>query len=135
MATRKHADTPDARLPGEAEVARIYDAGARDEPPAALDRKILAAAQQALETSGPRTAFGSRWAIPLSVAAVMLLSFGVLLQMQELDPLAPVDTGPPPASAPLEASPAPMASALATLARTASGSKSAVLAWPRRWPR
>lgn len=112
MATRKHPDTPDARLPGEADVTRVYHAGARDEPPAALDHKILAAAQQAVDTSGPRATFGSRWAIPLSVAAVMLLSVGVLLQMRAPGLLDPVDSGPAPASVPMEADSAPMARAL-----------------------
>jgi hypothetical protein len=110
MATRKHPNPPDARLPGEAEIARTYHAGAQDEPPAALDRKILAAAQQALDTSRPRAAFGSRWAIPLSVAAVLLLSVGVLLQMQEPGLLQPVDSGPAPG--PMETASAPMARAL-----------------------
>ncbi len=112
MATRKHSNPPDARLPGEAEVARVYDAGAQDEPPAGLDQKILAAAQQAVEAHRPRrAAFGSRWAIPASVAAVMLLSIGVLLQMQEPGLLEPVDTGPAPASTPVQAASAPMARA------------------------
>jgi hypothetical protein len=111
MATRKHPNTPDARLPGEAEVARIYHAGAQNEPPAALDRKILAAAQQALDTPRPRAALGSRWAIPLSVAAVLLLSVGVL-QMLEPGLLQPVDSGPAPAPVPMETASAPMARVL-----------------------
>lgn len=114
MATRKHPSELDPRLPGEAEVARLYAAGAQDEPPAALDHKILAAAQDAVQTPKPRATFAARWAIPASVAAVMLLSLGVLLQMQESGLLGPTDIGPvpasaPPASAPMEESPAAMA--------------------------
>jgi hypothetical protein len=101
MATHKHPATPDPRLPGEAEIARIYGAGPQTEPPAALDHKILAAAQQAVQTPKQRAAFGTRWAIPASVAAVMLLSLGVLLQMQ--DPGLPEPDAPAPA--PMEASP------------------------------
>ena len=108
MAIRKHPGETDPRLPGEAEVARVYDTGAQDEPPAALDHKILAAAQDAVQTPNPRAAFGARWAIPASVAAVMLLGLGVLLRLQEPGILEPAPI-PATASAPMEESPAAMA--------------------------
>jgi alkanesulfonate monooxygenase SsuD/methylene tetrahydromethanopterin reductase-like flavin-dependent oxidoreductase (luciferase family) len=46
----------------------------REEPPKALDEKILAAARR---RHGAR-----RWALPLSIAAVIVLSVSVTLQMQ-----------------------------------------------------
>jgi hypothetical protein len=94
----------DPRLPGEAEAARIYNAGARDEPPPALDRKILAAAHSAAGIPKPRGFFATRWAIPASAAAVLLLGLGVLLQLQDSGLLQPGDNAPPQASAPIEVS-------------------------------
>ena len=62
MARHKHPDTSEPHLPGEAEIARIYAAGGQDEPPVALDQKILAAAQQSVQPPRRRTHFGARWA-------------------------------------------------------------------------
>lgn len=63
-------------------LSRAYRAGAREEPPARLDAAILAKARQALGASsrahGP---FGSHWIVPLSAAAVAVLSIGLLVFM------------------------------------------------------
>ena len=108
MATRKPAPGEhDPRLPGEADLTRRYRAGAQDEPPADLDKKILAAAKRAVETPTPGINFGGRWGIPLSAAAVIVLSFGVLLRMLEPAGLNETDTTSAPA--PLEASPPTLA--------------------------
>jgi hypothetical protein len=56
------------------ELSERYRALGREEPPQALDAKILAAARA---RPGPR-----RWALPLSVAAVIILSVTVTLEMQ-----------------------------------------------------
>lgn len=56
------------------ELSERYRALGREEPPQALDAKILAAARA---RRGLR-----RWAVPLSVAAVIILSVTVTLQMQ-----------------------------------------------------
>lgn len=109
MATRKHPSASDPRLPGEAEVARVYNAGPQDEPSATLDQKILAAARDAAQTPKHRASFGARWAIPASVAAVMLLGIGVLLQMQESGLWGPADIASVPASAPAETPPTTLA--------------------------
>lgn len=80
MVTRKSKDNkPDDRLPGEAEVARVYREAPKDAPPAKLDAAILAAAQRAVTKPRTRGPFGSHWAVPLSTAAVIVLSLGVLL--------------------------------------------------------
>ncbi len=117
MAKRKHPSELDPRLPGEAEVARVYDAGAQDKPPATLDQKILAAARDAVQEPKPPTALRSRWAIPASAAAVILLGIGVLLQMQESGLPGPTDIGPVPASAP--SAMAPMETPSTTMAYNA----------------
>lgn len=80
MAPRKPKDDkPDERLPGEASVARAYRNTPKEMPPAKLDATILAAAQRAVEKPKTRGPFRSHWAIPLSTAAVVVLSLGVLL--------------------------------------------------------
>lgn len=56
----------------DARVSAHYRALGRDEPPAALDAEILAAARR------PR----ARWAVPVSVAAVVVLAVGVTLRLQ-----------------------------------------------------
>jgi len=82
--TRDH----DVELPGEREVARAYRDAAHASPPPALDAKILAAARA---VGAPTRRFASRWAIPISVAAVVVLSVGVVLRLLDdgtLDPAA-----------------------------------------------
>jgi len=56
----------------DARVSAHYRALGREEPPAALDAEILAAARR------PR----ARWAVPVSVAAVVVLAVGVTLRLQ-----------------------------------------------------
>lgn len=56
----------------DAQVSGAYRALGRDEPPAALDVSILAASRR----------HRSRWAVPVSVAAVVVLAVGVTLRGQ-----------------------------------------------------
>ena len=82
MATRKPTDTKHAdALPGEADVARVYRAGSSDVPPPALDARILAEAQRAVQKPASTKPFHLRWAAPLSTAAVVVLAVGVVLLM------------------------------------------------------
>jgi hypothetical protein len=84
MATRKPTDTQHVDpLPGEAEMARVYRAAAKDAPPASLDARILAEAQRAVAKPNARGPFGGHWAIPLSTVAVIVLSLGVVLLLSE----------------------------------------------------
>ena len=105
MATRKPTDTQHAdALPGEADVARVYRAAAQDAPPASLDARILAEAQRAVAKPKARGPFGGHWAIPLSTAAVIVLSLGVVLLLSEQGALNHRDVSVPMvAEAPLEA--------------------------------
>lgn len=105
MATRKPTDTQHADpMPGEADVARVYRAAAQDAPPASLDARILAEAQCAVAKPKARGPFGGHWAIPLSTAAVIVLSLGVVLLLSEQGALNHRDVSVPMvAEAPLEA--------------------------------
>ena len=83
-----------SRAPGdepvsiEAGLKRAWREVSRDEPPAVLDDAIRAAARKAVH-AGPRAAgaspFGGRWRIPLSVAAVLVVSATVTLLVAERD--------------------------------------------------
>ena len=83
-------------------VSRRYRELPREEPPAALDAAILSHARRA--TMRPR----SRWAGPVSIAAVLVLALGITLRMQHEEP--GIETSPPvsapPASAPSASPPA-----------------------------
>lgn len=102
MTTRRPEEmTPKDPLPGEAELSRVYRAGGKVAPPAALDAEILAEARRAVAKPAARAAFASRWVVPLSTAAVMVLSLGILLVVSEQSPLdrrdeiAPMVSEPP----------------------------------------
>ena len=93
-----------------------YSALPREEPGAAVDAAILAASRRALA----KPSASRRWAGPVSIAAVLVLAFGVTLRMQEeklespevyvAPPAAPVTQAP--AATPPEPKPAqPVAAA------------------------
>lgn len=119
MATRKPKDNkPDDRLSGEAEVARAYRAAPKDMPPAELDATILAAAQRAVAKPKARVPFGANWAVPLSTAAVVVLSLGVLLLLtkhgalnEREDFTVPLAEAPAPMTRSVPAAPEPASSA------------------------
>lgn len=67
--------------PRDDDLARRYRALGREEPPAALDEAILAAAREA----APRRARAQWWG-PVSVAAVLVLGLGLVLRMQSEQP-------------------------------------------------
>ena len=77
---------------------------AREEPPRALDDAILAASRRSLT----KTSLARRWAAPVSIAAVLVLAFGVTLEMQHEEPgieyTEPLKRAtPPPPTLPAEA--------------------------------
>ena len=61
---------------------KAYGALPRVEPGAAIDAAILAASRHALE----KPSASRRWAAPVSIAAVLVLAFGVTLRMQQEKP-------------------------------------------------
>ncbi len=82
-------------------LSRRYRELGADEPPAALDQAILAAARRAV---APRTA-SQRWAAPVSLAAVLVLAVGVTLNLQHEKP--GIETSPPNEYSVPQAAPAP----------------------------
>ncbi len=71
----------------DAKISERYRALGREEPGAALDTAILAAARRAVRSrpGGARTGL-RRWTLPVSVAAVVVLSVTVTLQLQRERP-------------------------------------------------
>lgn len=63
-------------------LARRYRELSREEPRAALDAAILAASRRAVA----KPSWSRRWAAPVSIAAVLVLAFGVTLEMQREEP-------------------------------------------------
>src|SRR5258706_15317647 len=84
-----------------------YRALPREEPRVAIDAAILAASRQALA----KPSASRRWAAPVSIAAVLVLAFGVTLRMQQEKPgvESPDVYSSPPAGAAAAPPPAPAA--------------------------
>jgi hypothetical protein len=102
MTSKKSPGADNTQLPGEPEIKRVYRHTAKETPSATLDAKILITAQQANLKQKTHSPFGARWGYPLSSAAVIVLSLGVVLLLSQqgvFDPQAP----PSPRSAPTTA--------------------------------
>jgi hypothetical protein len=67
-------------------LSELYRAGSQEQPPSHLDDAILALARRESKTKPrPAKTHSSRWAIPVSIAAVLVLSVSVVtLVKQEL---------------------------------------------------
>lgn len=94
------------RLPEEPGLTRLYRAAAREVPPASVDERIRAAAR-----AGSRQARGThrslrRWVIPASIAAMLVLSLGVVLQTSQLGLIENKRPAPAPEAVPPETAPA-----------------------------
>ena len=74
--------------PRDDELRARYRALATEEPSAALDDAIRAAARRAVASApgAKRRSPAQRWAVPVSLAAVLFLSFGVVMHMQQEAP-------------------------------------------------
>ncbi len=70
-------------------LVRRYRELSREEPRAALDAAILAASRRAVA----KPSWSRRWAAPVSIAAVLVLAFGVTLEMQREAP--GIESAPP----------------------------------------
>lgn len=92
MAQRKGDERLDEYLRGDSPLSRAYREAGREEPPPALDAHILAQARG--EKAAPRGG-KPRWLMPLSLAATIVLSVGIVLFMtrQGATPL-PTETAP-----------------------------------------
>lgn len=80
------------------QLAALYRHGAEAEPPAHLDDAIRAAARREV-AAGPRRAGARRWAMPVSLAAVLVLSVSVVTMMREQGADRPESMIEPPAVA------------------------------------
>lgn len=94
----------------DAQLERLYRETERSVPPAHLDAAILAAARREVGAR-PRPLFLAvrRWRVPVSIAALVVLSVSLvtLVQQEGSDELMPVAPGPPAASTSSEPAPAP----------------------------
>jgi hypothetical protein len=113
----------------DTELSQAYREAKHPEPSAALDARILAAAQAAVAPQRRRPAWFS-WAVPLSTTAVLVLGISLLFRMQleapetlrkDMPPLPALESAPSPATsvsdAPADRSVAPAATAQAIAER------------------
>ena len=101
MAERKKDDRLlDEYLRGDSALSRAYRETGREEPPAHLDAAILA---QARAATVPRRGGKPRWFMPLSLAATVVLSVGVVLLLSR-EGVTPVPMETP---SPMPVAPAP----------------------------
>ncbi|HTS83882.1 MAG TPA: hypothetical protein VMG61_02180 [Usitatibacter sp.] len=125
---------------GGDKLSKRYRELAREEPSPALDDAILAASRRAVA----KPSLARRWGVPVSIAAVLVLAFGLTLEMQHEKP--DVSTAPPvslpsvlpPSAAPMQApeaeeAPAPKLES-ATSAARAAPAPAAVAAKPQAFP-
>ncbi len=76
------AMNPGPDMDHDPQLTEIYREGAQAGPPARLDEAIRAAARREVK-AGPHRGGLRRWQLPLSLAAVLVLSVGVVTQMRE----------------------------------------------------
>jgi len=101
---------PGADMEHDPLLAALYRAGADAAPPAHLDDAIRAAARREV-AAGPRRSGARRWAVPVSLAAVLVLSVSVVTMMREqgMDrPESVLDPAPAAMTAERAAPPAPV---------------------------
>lgn len=97
-------------LQGKSELSRLYAEEGKDTVPEYLDEAILAAAKMEVGT-GPKPSlapFSSSWQIPMSLAAVLVLSVGLVLTLYDergesylKEPLSTTDKIVPQATSPM----------------------------------
>lgn len=87
---------PGPDMEHDPQLSALYRHGAEAEPPAHLDDAIRAAARREV-AAGPRRAGVRRWAMPVSLAAVLVLSVSVVTMMREQGADRPESMIEPPA--------------------------------------
>jgi hypothetical protein len=72
-------------LEGESELSRLYRQDAQEQPDPRLDARILAEARRAVSTRRRvvHSPFARHWLVPASLAAVLVLSVGVVVLMPD----------------------------------------------------
>jgi hypothetical protein len=98
---RRKQPSIDELLPGEKHLSRLYGQTKEEEPPADLDAMVLMAARRAVEPAprASRVYFlpPRKWAVPLALAAALLVSIGVVREFHK-DIATPVLFAPVPSS-------------------------------------
>lgn len=84
----------DAKFECHPGISSIWQAADQPEPPAELDRHILAAARQAVAKARPRRQGWWRLAVPFSATAVMVLAVTLLLRVERERPEMLHDAAP-----------------------------------------
>jgi len=83
MALNERGTRADSGRERDAAIDRAYAAAPLEEPPAALDAAILAAAHREVHARPrPAASYARRWQVPVSIAAVVVLSATLLVQMR-----------------------------------------------------
>jgi len=126
---------------GDDKLSKRYRELAREEPSSALDDAVLGAARRA----AAKRSLSRRWGVPVSIAAVLVLAFGLTLEMRHEKP--DVSTSPPvtlpsalpPAAAPMQAPEAeeapPQKAESAARAAPVPAAPTAPAAKPQAFPR
>ena len=82
MTGPEHEDEFEAYLTRRLPIHQRLSARERLEPPAELDRLIIAKARQAIQSPSPVRVFRApKWALPVGLAATIVISFTVLLNL------------------------------------------------------
>lgn len=116
----------DEYLRGDSPLSRVYRETGKEEPPAHVDAAILA---QARAAATAHRGGKPRWLMPLSLAATVLLSVGVVLLMSKQG-VSPVPTETPAIVAPPVTGKTPVVTPKATVAP-----KDAPVVVPKEAPR
>jgi len=84
-------------LKNDSELSRAYKEAAGEKPPAALDAAILQEARRAVDHGGrvARSPFARTWLVPASLAAVLLLTVGLVTFVSRESGEAPSPEGGP----------------------------------------
>ena len=103
MTSKKSPGADGTPMPGEAGIDRVYRSASKEMPSVSVDAKILAEAQKAITKQKTRSPSGIHWEYPLSSAAVIVLSLGVALLLnqqgvfnRQSPPSPPTDTATAP---------------------------------------
>lgn len=64
-------------------LARLYKEGAKETPPAKLNYEIINQAANAEKSASVSSHFGGGWKVPLSLAASVVVVFGLLVQLDQ----------------------------------------------------
>jgi hypothetical protein len=82
-----NTDTPEEDLPQDGQISQAYQSLDKETTPTALDDRILAAARHEAGSRPQKISFSRRWAVPVSVAAVIVLSVSLFITQRV--PVAP----------------------------------------------